>query len=80
MLPDTTLVSNLQNRQYLDILLDGQPNLEALFAQIAPATVREELQKAQQNPERVPRALKKFIDTLTSPDSVKHLLKNQKSN
>ena len=80
LLPDTTLVSNLQNPQYLKILLDGQPNLEALFAQSAPATVREELQKAQQNPERVPRALKKFISAITSPDAVKHLIINRKSN
>ena len=80
LLPDTTLVSNLQNSQYLKIPLDGQPNLEALFAQSAPATVREELQKAQQNPERVPRALKKFISTITSPDAVKHLIINRKSN
>ena len=54
MLADTPLVNNLQNPEYLKILLDGQPTLEALFAQIDPASVREELQKAQQNPERVP--------------------------
>jgi hypothetical protein len=80
MLADTTLVHNLQNPEYLKILLDGQSSLEALFAQIDPAAVREELQKAQQNPEKVPRALKRFIASLPSPDPVKYLVQNLKSN
>jgi hypothetical protein len=80
MLADTTLVHNLKNPQYLKILLDGQPTLEALFAQIDPATVREELKKAQQNPERVPRALKRFIGRLPSPTAIKNFIQNLKSN
>lgn len=80
MLADTTLVHNLQNPQYLKILLDGQPTLEALFAQIDPATAREELEKAQQNPERVPRALKRFIASLPSPAPIKNFVQNLKSN
>ena len=80
LLPDTTLVNNLQNPQYLKILLDGQPSLEALFAQFAPATVREELQKAQQNPERIPRALKRFIGALSSPLPIKNFIENLKPN
>ena len=62
MLPDTTLVTNLQKPDYLKILLNGQPSLEALFAQIDPTTVREELENAQRNAEKVPRALKRFIE------------------
>ena len=80
MLADTTLVHNLQNPEYLKILLDGQPSLEALFAQIDPATVRQELEKAQQNPERVPRALKRFIGSLLSPAPIKNFIQNLKSN
>ena len=80
MLADTTLVHNLQNPEYLKILLDGQPALEALFAQIDPATVREELEKAQQNPERVPRVLKRFIGSLPSPTPIKNFIQNLKSN
>ena len=34
MLADTPLVKNLQNPRYMDILLDGKPTLEALFAKI----------------------------------------------
>jgi len=80
MLADTTLVHNLQNPEYLKILLDGQPTLEALFAQIDPATVREELEKAQQNPERVPSALKRFIASLPGPAPIKTFIQNLKSN
>jgi hypothetical protein len=80
MLADTTLVNNLHNPQYLKILLDGQPTLEALFAQIDPATAREELEKMQQNPERVPRALKRFIASLPSPAPIKNFVQNLKSN
>jgi len=80
MLADTPLANNLQNPEYLKILLDGQPTLEALFAQIDPASVREELQKAQQNPDRVPRALKRFIAGLSSPDPIKSFIQNPKSN
>ena len=80
MLADTTLVHNLQNPQYLKILLDGHPTLEALFAQIDPATVREELEKAQQNPERVPHALKRFIGSLSSPAPIKKFIQNLKPN
>ncbi len=80
MLADTTLVHNFQNPEYLKILLDGQPSLEALFAQIEPATVRKELKKAQQNPEKVPRALKRFIADLPSLDPIKNFVQNLKSN
>jgi len=80
LLPDTTLVNNLQNPHYLKILLDGQPSLEALFAQFAPATLRDELHKAQQNPERMPRALKWFIGALSSPLPITNFIKNLKNN
>ena len=62
------------------ILLDGQPSLEALFAQFAPATVPDELQKAQQNPERIPHALKRFIAALSSPLPIKNFIENLKPN
>ena len=80
MLADTTLANNLRNPEYVKILLDGQPTLEALFAQLDPASVREELQKAQQNSERVPRALKRFIGNLASPEPIKTFIQNLKSN
>ena len=80
MLADTPLVKNLQNPEYRKILLDGQPNLEALFAQIEPLTVRRELQQAQQNPEKTSRAIKHFIASLPSPIPIKNFVVNFRSN
>lgn len=80
MLPDTPLVRNLQNPEYLKILLDGQPSLAALFAQIDPTNVREELVKAQRTPEYVPRALQRFIAKLPDPNPIKNFIKNAKPN
>jgi hypothetical protein len=76
MLPDTPLVKNLQNPEYLKILLDSQPSLAALFAQIDPANVREELVKAQHTPEYVPRALQRFIANLPDSNPIKNFIKN----
>jgi hypothetical protein len=80
MLPDTPLVKNLNNPEYLKILLDGHPNLETLFAEIDPTTVREELVKAQQVPERVPRALQRFIASLPDSTPIRNFIKNAPSN
>jgi len=80
MLADTPLVSNLRNPGYVKILLQGQPDLESLFAQIEPATVREELQKAEQTPEKVPRSVKRFIAQLSTSTPLKKLFENLKSN
>lgn len=80
MLPDTPLVKNLQNPAYLKILLDGQPTLEALFAQIEPAAVREELVKSTKTPEHVPRALRRFIAKLPNPTPIRNFVKNASSN
>lgn len=80
MLPDTPLVKNLQNPEYLKILLDGQPSLAALFAQIDPANVREELVKAQQTPEYVPRRLQRFIADLPGLTPIQNFIKNAMPN
>jgi hypothetical protein len=80
MLPDTPLVKNLQNPEYLKILLNGQTSLTALFAQIDPASVREELVKAQRTPEYVPRKLQRFIAKLPDSNPIKNLIKNAQPN
>ena len=80
MLADTPLVKNLQNSEYLKIILNGQPNLEALFAQIEPTAARQELRQAQQNPEKTPRALQRFIASLATPTPIKNFIENLRSN
>ena len=52
MLADTPLVKNLDNPTYMDILLDGNENLEQVFAQISPDEIREEAAR-QSGPDRM---------------------------
>jgi hypothetical protein len=42
--------------------------------------VRKELEKALQNPEKVPLPLKRFIANLPGPDPIKNFVQNLKSN
>ena len=48
MLADIPLVRNLDNPAYMDILLDGNENLEQVFAQTSPDEIRE--QAARRSP------------------------------
>lgn len=61
MIADTPLVKNLDNPDYLKVLLNGQPSLEACFAQIDTETVRHELETAQQWFDKVPRKIRQLI-------------------
>jgi len=61
MLADTPLVRNLKNPEYLNILLDGCPNLEQRFARIDAQAVREQLKKAKNAPEKIPAKIKRLI-------------------
>jgi hypothetical protein len=61
MIADTPLVKNLENPEYLKVLLNGQPSLEACFAQFDIEEVRQELVNAQQGPDRVPSQIRRLI-------------------
>jgi len=49
LLAETPLVKNLQNEDYLELLLNGASSLEQRFAQIDAKTVRQELLKSNSN-------------------------------
>lgn len=70
MIADTPLVRNLDNPRYLEILLNGQPTLEARFAQIEVETVRKELQAAQGAVEKVPPRIRQLIALPAFPDAI----------
>jgi hypothetical protein len=70
MIADTPLVRNLDNPRYLEILLQGQPTLEARFAQIATETVRTELQAAQVSLEKVPAKIRQLIAAPAFPEAI----------
>jgi hypothetical protein len=74
MLAETPLVKNLENRQYLDILLDGKSTLEEVFANIDSRSVREELQTANNPLDQVPAKIKKMIAKPIFPDLILNML------
>ena len=61
MIADTPLVRNLENPHYLKVLLNGQPSLEACFAQIDVQAVRSEIAAAQKWPHKVPQFIRQII-------------------
>ena len=66
MLADTPLVKNLSNPEYMKILLDGRPNLEALFADLDQNGAIDELAADSDADRILPafRALTKMVDLL----------------
>ena len=70
MLAETPLIRNLDNPAYMNILLNGKANLEAVFADIEIDTLREEFRKAQDSPERIPPELKPLIGTTDFPEKL----------
>jgi hypothetical protein len=55
------LVKNLNDPQYMRILLDGKATLEERFAQIDARLIRKELAKLSANSDKVPPRIKKLI-------------------
>lgn len=61
MLADTPLVKNLDNPEYMKILLDGSSTLEQCFAKIDTSVVIERLKAEQDKTERINPEIKKII-------------------
>lgn len=61
ILCDTPLVKNLDNKEYLDIILDGCDTLEERFARVDSKLVLQELDKNKKEVGRLPQLLKKMI-------------------
>ncbi len=68
MLSDTPLVKNLQNPEYLKIILDGKRNLEERFSEIDAQLVQKELSNQQAASEKVPSKIKKMIKLPELPE------------
>ena len=77
MLADTPLVKNLDNDEYMKILLDGKANLEELFADLD----LESIVRSIDLPVEIDRLLpgfQKLITQQTLPKQVVHLLSKRK--
>ena len=75
MIAETPLVRNLDNPAYLKVLLNGHANLEEYFAHIDVDAVRQEMDAAQQSPERVPRKIRELIAVPAFPDALSRLFR-----
>jgi len=61
MLPGTTLVKNLKNEEYLDLLLDGASGLEERFAQIDSRVFLSEFSEMKSQNKKTPADARKLI-------------------
>ena len=77
MLADTPLVKNLENEQYLSVLLDGKSYLEERFAEIDAKEVRNQVIKLKKESEMLSPKIRKLIKISEFPESVVSLLKQQ---
>ena len=74
MLAETPLVKNLQNPDYMKILLKHNATLEELFAEIDTVTIREEFRKAQLNPEKISAKIKRLIVKPDYPEKLVNMV------
>ncbi|MFQ5582692.1 MAG: transposase [Mariprofundaceae bacterium] len=77
MLADTPLVRNLENPQYMDLLLEGKATLEERFAEIDADMVRKHLREARNNPEKIPAKIKRIIAAPQLPEIIANLFHNK---
>ena len=80
MLANTPLVKNLQNDDYMKILLKGKSSLEELFAEIDVTEVRNELKASHENMDKIPAKLKKLTNEPDYPETLKNYFLGLKSN
>lgn len=84
MLADTPLVKNLENEDYLQILLNGNATLEERFSAIDVDAVREEIKESQEDSERIPTLIRRLIKKPNLPQIITDLFQkaamNVKSN
>jgi len=70
MIADTPLVRNLENPDYMKIILDRKPSLEERFAEIDIKIIRKELRSVLTTPEKVPAKIKELIRLPGLPDTL----------
>ena len=61
MLAETPIVKNLQNPEYVKIILNGKPSLAARFAEVDAAQIRGDMRNSQHQEEKLPASVKKII-------------------
>jgi len=73
MLPGTVLIKNLDNEEYLELLLDGTSGLEERFAQVDSCLFLEEFSAMKSYNKKLPVDAKKLIKKEKMPDKIEKL-------
>ena len=74
MLTDTPLVKNLDNPEYLEIILDGCRDLEQRFERIDSRLVIEKLKIEQRKQQGISSEMKKVVELPDLPERLSALL------
>ncbi|MDI6730391.1 MAG: hypothetical protein QMD06_02470 [Candidatus Altarchaeum sp.] len=76
MFADTTLVKNLDNPEYMSIILAGKASLAECFAEIDHDCIQKEFKKASQPENKIPAKIKKVIKKEDVPKLFVNLCQN----
>jgi len=76
MLAETPLVKNLQNPDYMKILLMEKTSLAEVFAEIEIDTLREEFRKATLSPDKISPKIKRLIAMPDYPEKLVKMVEN----
>ncbi len=63
MIADTPLVKNLENKEYMEIILNGKKSLEERFAEVEPEIIKKQFAEAQKKIRKVPQGIGEMIKT-----------------
>ena len=61
MIPDTPLVKNLDNEEYINIMLNGKKTLAELFPEIDIKIIRDEMKKFKLTTSKLPDEINKIL-------------------
>ncbi|MCP4751404.1 MAG: transposase [Proteobacteria bacterium] len=76
MVDNTPLVRNLKNDEYMKAILGDDDTLEGAFANLDSMTIRKEMEKAKQYPNKIPEQFKKLAGNNSLPEKLSDMLKN----
>jgi hypothetical protein len=79
MLAETPIVKNLNNPEYVKIILNGKSSLAARFAEVDAELIRKEMKKLEEDEEKLPVELKKLLKIGALPRKLLNSMAEQQS-
>ena len=77
MIADTPLVKNLENADYMKVILGDKNSLEEVFAEVESKTVRQKLEESKVTEDTIPGKIKKIIAKKHLPEIIINSFKKQ---